>query len=81
MSLLAAARAKVAADGEATRDDVMCPLMIQLQSDVLHGDYGYPPGEAGVAKFGAEMRKSMAVKPAVRNSFASKPQLAISSML
>ena len=61
--LLAAARAKVAADGEATRDDVMCPLMIQLQSDVLHGDYGYPPGEAGVAQFGAEMRKSMAGFP------------------
>ena len=58
-ALLAEAHAKVERDGEATRDDVMCPLMIKLQADVLHGDYGYPAGEAGVAKFGAEMRKSI----------------------
>ena len=32
--------------------------MVALQADVLHGDYGYPPGEEGVRRFGAEMRKS-----------------------
>ena len=28
----------------------MCPLMVALQADVLHGDYGYPPGEEGVRR-------------------------------
>lgn len=55
---LDAAHARVAEDGESTREAVMGPIMVDLQSDVLHGDYGYPAGEAGVRKFGAEMRKS-----------------------
>ena len=59
VQLLEAAHAKVERDGEHTRKAVMSDLMVKLQSDVLHDDYGYPPGHAGVAKFGAEMQKSI----------------------